>query len=119
MSKKTKKSKDLSKCCKKCRFYDDRNKEQPICSISAEQTAEDHVCKNFNSEVFVECMKCGKNVKYTSKEEYWNGMVKFSLKCGNGNSCFQHFHLCKKCEQKISDMFCDFLDGILNKKDRD
>lgn len=113
-AKKTKKSNDKSRCCGKCNFFDNRNKEDPVCSISGQSTKDDRVCPKIDTTVKIKCQRCGTEISYNNKNELYNNTHLIQMTSKNGTSSGQNIHLCKKCSLEVWEMFQDFIEKVKN-----
>lgn len=115
-AKKNKRSKDGSKCCEKCNFFDNRNQDDPICSLTGFSTKGNLVCANLDTTSRTKCQMCGDEMKYSSKEEMYNDTHLFQMVSGSGSSTGQRIHLCHKCAFRAWEMFDEFLESLRGKQ---
>ena len=108
---KVRKSKDLSRCCGACAFFDMRNPSDTTCGLTGKSVERNDVCKRCNTNQEVRCQRCGKAIRQFSKERHYNAINRFEMTSNSGSSG-QNMCLCRECSFVAWSMFQDLLEAI-------
>ena len=108
---KVRKSKDLSRCCGACAFFDMRNPKDTTCGLTGKSVERNDVCRRCNTEQEVRCERCGKAIRQFTKERHYNAINRFEMTSNSGSSG-QNLCLCRECSLVAWSMFQDLLEAI-------